>query len=105
MQHMNAPARVGRKSVYSPQEISSILALMEDGYYSSVVSLCALHGISRQTYYKWQEKYGRKALLALRVDALEAEVAQLKEALQIYRNSVPFRQAWATPAQYEITAE
>ncbi|MFC4253700.1 transposase [Sinimarinibacterium flocculans] len=69
----------GRKSTFSPDEITGILRMMDQGRYASVADLCAFHGISRQTYYNWQAKYGNKAVLALRVDVLEAEIRRLKE--------------------------
>lgn len=55
--------------------------MMDQGRYASVAALCSFHGISRQTYYNWQAKYGTKAVLALRVDQLEAEVRRLKQAV------------------------
>ncbi len=81
MQQGRVRARGGRKSEFSPDEITGILRMMDQGRYASVADLCAFHGISRQTYYNWQAKYGHKAVLALRVDQLEAEVRRLKEAV------------------------
>ncbi|MFT4048002.1 MAG: transposase [Solimonas sp.] len=79
MDERRTPSRVGRKSEFSPDEITGILKMMGEGRYASVAALCEFHGISRQTYYNWHAKYGDKAVLSLRVDRLEAEVRRLRE--------------------------
>lgn len=66
-----------KKSRFSPEQIARILKDYENG--TSSEELCRLHGISRQTFYKWKSKYsGMESSDLKRLKQLEEENAKLK---------------------------
>jgi len=66
-----------KKSRFSPEQISRILKEYDGG--KSSEELCRVHGISRQTFYKWRSKYaGMEAKDLKRLKELEEENARLK---------------------------
>jgi putative transposase len=67
-----------KKSRFTETQIVSILKKHEAGIKTS--DLCREHGISEQTFYNWQAKYGGLTVKELkRMKELEAENAQLKK--------------------------
>lgn len=66
-----------RKSRFSEEQIIKVLQEGEAG--AKVEELCRRQGISRETYYRWKEKFGGMGLPETRrLKQLEAENAQLK---------------------------
>jgi len=66
-----------KKSNFSPQQITKILAEHESG--ASVAELSRLHGVTSATIYNWKRKYGGMQSSELkRLKELEAENTRLK---------------------------
>lgn len=66
-----------KKSRFSPEQIAKILKDYENGTGSE--ELCRTNGISRQTFYKWRNKYsGMESSDLKRLKQLEEENAKLK---------------------------
>src|SRR5437588_48859 len=66
-----------RKSRFSEEQIVGILTEHAAG--GGAAALCRRHGISEQTLYRWQRKYGGlERGEAARLKALEEENARLK---------------------------
>ena len=63
---------------HSTEEIIRILRQGDGG--KTAQSVCRLHNISEQTYYRWKKKYGDMELAdAKRLKELEKENAELKK--------------------------
>lgn len=66
-----------RKSRFTEEQIIQVLQEGEMG--AKVDELCRRHGISRETYYRWKQKFGGMGLPeARRLKQLEAENTRLK---------------------------
>ena len=66
-----------RKSQFSEEQIIAVLQEGEKG--GDVAGLCRRHGISRETYYRWKQKYGGMGVSeARRLKQLEDENRRLK---------------------------
>ena len=66
-----------RKSRFSEEQIISVLQEAEKG--GDVAGVCRRHGISRETYYRWKQKYGAMDVSeARRLKQLEDENRRLK---------------------------
>lgn len=66
-----------RKSRFSEEQIIAVLQEGEKG--AEVSDLCRRHGISRETYYRWKQKYGGMGISeARRLKQLEEENRRLK---------------------------
>jgi len=66
-----------RKSRFSEEQIIAMLQEGEKG--GDVADLCRRHGISRETYYRWKQKYGGMGVSeARRLKQLEDENRRLK---------------------------
>jgi putative transposase len=66
-----------RKSRFSEEQIIRVLQEGEAG--AKVEDLCRRHGLSRDTYYRWKQKYaGMGASEARRLKQLEDENRRLK---------------------------
>ena len=66
-----------RKSRFSEEQIIAVLQEGEKG--GDVSDLCRRHGISRETYYRWKQKYGGMGVSeARRLKQLEEENRRLK---------------------------
>lgn len=66
-----------RKSRFTEMQIVKILQEGEVGM--PVLDLCRKHEISKNTYYKWKQKYGGMEVSDIkRMKELEAENAKLK---------------------------
>ena len=67
-----------RKSRYSEEQIIRVLRQVESG--QKVKDVIREHGISEQTYYRWQSKYGGMTVSdAKRLKQLETENRRLKK--------------------------
>ena len=67
-----------KKSRTTEEQIIRVLKEREAGL--SVQDLCRKHGMSEQTYYKWQKKYGGMNVSdAGRLKSLEKENMRLKK--------------------------
>ncbi len=67
-----------RKSRFTETQIVKILKEGEVGV--AVLDLCRKHEISKNTYYKWKQKYGGMEVSDVkRMKELEAENAKLKK--------------------------
>ena len=66
-----------KRKRFSPEQIIKILKEAELGI--TVQELCRKHGISRQTFYSWRNKYGGMEISdAVTLKALEEENRKLK---------------------------
>lgn len=66
-----------RKSRFTEEQIIKVLQEGEAG--AKVEELCRRHGISRETYYRWKQKFGGMGLSeARRLKQLEEENQRLK---------------------------
>lgn len=66
-----------KKSKFSPTQIANILKEFEQG--KSVEVISREHGVSKQTFYKWRQRYGGMEASELkRIKELEEENARLK---------------------------
>jgi putative transposase len=66
-----------KRKRFSPEQIIKILKEVELGV--TVQELCRKHGISRQTFYFWRNKYGGMEISdALKFKAIEEENRKLK---------------------------
>ena len=67
-----------KKSRFTESQIVGILKEIESGL--GVESVCRSHGVSKQTYYTWKQKYGGLEISDVkRLKELEAENAKLKK--------------------------
>lgn len=67
-----------KRSKYSEREIVGILKRVESGMLIS--DICREHGISKQTYYVWKNKYGGMGVSDIsKLKELEKENAKLKK--------------------------
>ncbi len=67
-----------KKSRFTETQIIKILREGEAGI--AVLDLCRKHEISKNTYYKWKQKYGGMEVSDVkRIKELEAENAKLKK--------------------------
>ncbi len=68
-------------SSFSEEQIVQILREAETGE-QTIGSVCRIHGISENTFYKWRKKYGGTDVSAIkRLRELELENARLKRIL------------------------
>jgi len=66
-----------KRKRFSPEQIIKVLKEAELGI--NVQELCRKHGISRQTFYSWRNKYGGMEISdAITLKALEEENRKLK---------------------------
>lgn len=69
-----------RNSRFKTEEIIEILEQGEEA--TPKKELCARHGISLQTFYRWRRKYGHSvASPTRRIEELEEENARLRQLL------------------------
>jgi putative transposase len=69
-----------RKSKFNEEQIVKILNSKQNGL--KVDDVCRQHGISQQTFYRWQSKYGgMEAADVKRLKSLEDENRKLKQLL------------------------
>jgi putative transposase len=67
-----------KKSRFSPTQIAGILKTFDQG--KSVEEISREHGVSRQTFYQWRNKYvGLEAKELKRIKELDEENARLKK--------------------------
>lgn len=69
-----------RKSKFNEEQIVKILNSKQNGL--KVDDVCRQYGISQQTFYRWQSKYGEmEAADVKRLKSLEKENRKLKQLL------------------------
>ncbi len=70
-----------KMSTFTEEQIVQILREAETGE-QTIGSVCRVHGISENTFYKWRKKYGGVDVTAIkRLRELEQENVRLKRIL------------------------
>lgn len=70
-----------KASLFSPEQILSILAQAERGE-QSISAICREHNIAENTFYRWRKQFGGMSVPeAQRLRELEKENARLKRLL------------------------
>ena len=68
-------------SSFSEEQIVQVLREAETGE-QTIATICRMHGISENTFYKWRKKYGGADVSSIkRLRELELENARLKRIL------------------------
>ncbi len=70
-----------KTSAFTEEQIVQILREAETGE-QTIASVCRIHGIAENTFYKWRKKYGGVDVAAVkRLRELEQENTRLKRLL------------------------